>query len=138
MNEHVPHEMMTTTTQPSAKGQRPNIVLLFTVVVPIICAILGFLTPSPFKEWGLAGLLISLGSLMLYRAAEQFLGDTRAVATLPYSIATFLVLVPVAIWGTGDYQRIALIVFLTLVGVATFYSIVRIAVDEFKKQFLHR
>jgi len=131
----------TSTTTPTGRSntsQRLTGGLLFTVIFPIVCLIVGFVTPSPYKEWGLAGVLISIATLVLFRTVEQFLSADRAKASLPYSIATFLVLVPCGVWGTGTLQQVAFITFFTIVGVATFYSLVWITVDEFKKIVLHR
>ncbi len=123
---------------PTARPRQPNYALFFTVIVPIACYLISYLTPSPFKEWGLVGLLVSLGTLALFRTAEEFLDRARARATLPYSIATFLVVAPFAVWGQGIFQQIGLIMYGVIVGVAIFYALVKVTIDEFRKSFLHR
>ncbi len=129
---------LTTTTVHSTKWPQLTTGLFFAVVLPVVCLVIAFLTPSPYKLWGLAGVFISIGTLILFRAIVQFLDINRAKASLPYSISTFFVLVPLSIWATGDIQRVALIVYVTIVGVTLFYSLVWVTVDEFKKNVLHR
>lgn len=139
MNEQsMDKQPLTTTTVHSTKWPQLTTGLFFAVVLPIVCLVIAFLTPSPYKLWGLAGVLSSVGPLILFRAIAQFLDSNRAKASLPYSISTFLVLVPLSIWATGDVQHVALIVYVTIVGVTLFYSLVWVTVDEFKKNVLHR
>jgi hypothetical protein len=128
----VKQQQATTTTTPAKPSRQPNYGLFFTVVVTTASAFITYLTPPPFKEWGLAGLLSSLGVIVLFRTAEEFLGTPRARATLPYSIATFLVVAPVGVWGQGIYHLVGLIVYFVIVGVALFYWLVKIIVDSFQ------
>jgi hypothetical protein len=131
-------QQATTTAVPATPSRQPNYRFFLTVVVPSVSVLIAYLTPSQVKEWGIMGLLTSIGGIVLFRTAEEFLDDARARTTLPYSIATFLVVVPFAIWGQGIYQYIGLIVYGVIVGAACFYSLVKVAVDSFKKEFLHR
>lgn len=119
-------QQQATATTPSRK---PKYSFFFTVFVPSVAALVSYLTPSPFKEWGLACLLASIGVIVLFRTAEEFLDAARARATLPYSIATFLAVTPFAVWGQGIYQQIGLIVYGVIVGVALFYWLVKLFVD---------
>lgn len=64
----------------------------------------------------------------------MFIGK-RASAFLPYIIATFVVLALVMVFAPDLYAHVALIVFFSIVGVATFYWIVWIIVDEVKGIF---
>lgn len=89
-----------TATTPS---RQPKYRFFFTVIVPSVSVLISYLTPSPVKEWGLVCLLGSIGVIVLFRTAEEFLDAARARATLPYSIATFLVVTPFAVWGQGCF-----------------------------------
>jgi hypothetical protein len=125
-------QQATTTPAPAKPLRQPNYGLFFTVIVTTVSAFITYLAPSPFKEWGGAGLLASLGVIVLFRTAEQFLGTPRARATLPYSIATFLVVTPVAVWGQGIYHLVGLVVYFVIVGVALFYWLIKMTVDRFQ------
>jgi len=136
MNEQ---PIKTTTTSRSTPSQRfftPGVI--FTIAFPTVCFAIALYTSSPYKEWGLVGAFMSVGTLMLYRAIQECIGTRYANASLPYSIATFLAVVPFGIWETGIVRLVAYIVYGSIIGVTGFYWIVWVTVDEFKKNILHR
>jgi len=91
MNEQSPG----TTTGRSTTSQRFFTKgLIFSMACPTVSFAIALYTPSPYKEWGLFGVFVSISTLMLYRAIQDSLGTSRATTSLPYTIATFLALVP--------------------------------------------
>ncbi len=122
------------TTAPATASRKIDYRFFFTVVVPSVSVLVAYLTPSPFKEWGLVCLFASIGEIVVFRTTEEFLGTPRAVATVPYSTATLLAVTPFAVWGQGIYQHIGLIVYGVIIGLALFYWLIKVVVD----MFLHR
>ena len=78
--------------------------LIFSIACPTVSLAIALYTPSPYKEWGLFGTFVSVSALMLYTAARQCLGTSRASTSLPYTLSTFLALVPFGIWGTESFD----------------------------------
>lgn len=109
-----------------------------SVGIPSLIFIVGlvakFYAPSPWKQWGGVCVLVLTASLLVSRAIQVITG-TAKLAFLPYIIATFLVLAPILVFAQGVPQIVAGIVFITLIGIAGFYWIVAIVVQEIKSAF---
>jgi hypothetical protein len=103
----------------------------------IVALFAQFYAPSPWKQWGGVCVLVLTASLLVSRAIQVITGDSK-LSWLPYIIATFLVLAPLLVFAQGLAQLVAGIVFAALVGIAGFYWIVAIIVQEIKSVFARK
>jgi len=97
-----------------------------------IALILAFYAPSPWKLWGLYGVLVFTSSQLVWRAIESVAGKS-CFECLPYIVATFLAIVPVMLFAPEQYSHVALIVWGVLIGVAAFYWMVAGILHEAKR-----
>ena len=104
---------------------------LIWAILPAVPMAIFYYGSDPYKRWGAMFTLVFIGSLIVYRTLQQFF-DERANAFIPYVVATFLAIMPVAIFAPSPYSLIAWIVYGVIVGVATFYGIVKITIDAVK------
>ena len=98
----------------------------------IIALLAQFYAPSPYKEWGGVGILTLTASLLVMRAVQVIFGNLSA-RWIPYIVITYFVLSLVMVFASGRFQIVAGVVFLSLTGIAAFYWIVAIVIDEAKK-----
>jgi hypothetical protein len=115
-----------------------TIVFIAVSVLSLIALCLEFFAPSPIKEISGGYVIIFIASMIVYRAVEVFTSSERANAALPYIAATFLVLVPIGFLASKEIAVIAWGTIFVIIGIATFYWIVNIIIDSFKKEFFKK
>jgi hypothetical protein len=119
-----------TRKEATQKNKFPRSFLIWAIL-PVVPMAIFYYGSEPYKHWGAMFTLVFIGSLIVYRTLQQFL-DECANAYIPYIVVTFLAIMPVAIFAPFQYSLIAWIVYGVIVGVATFYGIVKITVDAVK------
>jgi hypothetical protein len=110
----------------------PVWVIVFIIAVPLMLAMEAFAPAPLYRQLGGAGALVCIASLILFRSVEEIIGTSQAWASLPYAVAAFLVIAPVAIFASGTAQTVAWIVLATITGIAVLFWLVKIILDAVK------
>jgi hypothetical protein len=84
-----------------------------------------------YKQWGEAIFMGLIGSLIVFRCLQEFIGN-RVYGVVPYILPTFWAVTFVAIFASPQASLIAWIVYWTLAVIAGFYWVLHIIVDAVK------